>query len=62
MHPPFAEKGQPAPPVYPVYRRSWLFFYVVKTARTNGLNPFQYLKHLFEYLPNANIQRIGFLS
>ena len=30
---------------------------IIETAKANGLNPFQYLKYLFEHLPNADIQR-----
>ena len=30
---------------------------IIETAKANGLNPFQYLKCLFEHLPNADIKR-----
>ena len=30
---------------------------IIETAKANGLNPFQYLRYLFEHLPNADIQR-----
>lgn len=30
---------------------------IIETAKANGLNPFQYLRYLFEQLPNADIQR-----
>ncbi len=30
---------------------------IIETAKANGLNPFQYLKCLFEHLLNADIQR-----
>lgn len=30
---------------------------IIETAKANGLNPFQYLKYLFEHLPDADIQR-----
>ena len=30
---------------------------IIETANANGLNPFQYLKYLFEHLPNADIKR-----
>ena len=48
-------------------RKNWLFcntpngakasaviYSIVISALTNGLNPFQYLKYLFEQLPNSN--------
>lgn len=50
-------------------RKNWLFsntprgakasatiYSIVETAKENGLNPFGYLKHLFERLPNLDIQ------
>lgn len=50
-------------------RKNWLFsntakgakssatiYSVVETAKENGLNPFEYLKFLFERLPNIDIQ------
>uniref|UniRef100_UPI00240A8DF6 transposase domain-containing protein n=1 Tax=Gracilibacillus dipsosauri TaxID=178340 RepID=UPI00240A8DF6 len=49
-------------------RKNWLFsntakgakssaiiYSIVETAKENGLNPFQYLKYLFEELPNMNL-------
>ena len=30
---------------------------IIEAAKTNGLNPFQYLKYFFEHLPNADIQQ-----
>lgn len=49
-------------------RKNWLFsntpkgaassaiiYSIVETAKENGLNPFKYLKYLFDNLPNANI-------
>lgn len=51
-------------------RKNWVFsdspkgakasaavYSIIETAKANGLNPFQYLKYLFEHLPNADIQR-----
>ncbi|MGE9899312.1 IS66 family transposase [Mitsuokella multacida] len=51
-------------------RKNWLFsdspkgakasaavYSIIETAKANDLNPFQYLKYLFEHLPNADIQR-----
>src|SRR5690625_533967 len=48
-------------------RKNWMFsntakgaetsaiiYSVVETAKENGLNPFYYLKHLFEELPNMD--------
>jgi len=50
-------------------RKNWLFsntprgakasatiYSIVETAKENGLNPFAYLKYLFEQLPNVDIQ------
>jgi len=50
-------------------RKNWLFsntprgakasatiYSIVETAKENGLNPFTYLKYLFERLPNVDIQ------
>ncbi|MBS3937225.1 MAG: IS66 family transposase [Peptococcaceae bacterium] len=50
-------------------RKNWLFsntprgakasatiYSIVETAKENGLNPFAYLKYLFEKLPNVDIQ------
>ena len=55
---------------FTIGRKNWLFsdspkgakasadvYSIIETAKANGLNPFQYLKYLFEYLPNADIQR-----
>lgn len=48
--------------------RNWLFsntprgahasafiYSIIETAKENELNPFQYLKYLFEMLPNINV-------
>lgn len=50
-------------------RKAWLFsntargatssaiiYSVVETAKENGLNPFTYIKHLLEMLPNMGIE------
>jgi transposase len=50
-------------------RKNWLFantprgakasaiiYSIIETAKENGLNPFQYLIHLFEKLPNLDLQ------
>nr|WP_298465897.1 transposase domain-containing protein [uncultured Mitsuokella sp.] len=50
-------------------RKNWLFsdsskrakasaavYRIIETAKANGLNPFQYIKYLFEHIPNADIQ------
>ena len=50
-------------------RKNWLFantpkgakasatiYSIVESAKENGLNPFNYLKYLFEKLPNIDIQ------
>jgi len=50
-------------------RKNWLFsntpkgarasatiYSIVETAKENGLNPFEYLKYLFEKLPNVDIK------
>lgn len=55
---------------FTIGRKNWLFsdspkgakasaavYSIIETANANGLNPFQYLKYLFEHLPNADIQR-----
>nr|WP_270837356.1 transposase [Mitsuokella multacida] len=42
---------------FTIGRKNWLFSDSPKGAKANGLNPFQYLKYLFEHLPNADIQR-----
>jgi len=52
-----------------VGRKNWLFsntpkgarasatiYSIVETAKENGLNPFEYLKYLFEKLPNMDIE------
>jgi transposase len=31
---------------------------VIETAKENGLNPFEYLKYLFEQLPNIDTKNI----
>ena len=49
-------------------RKNWLFansprgakasatiYSIVETAKENGLNPFAYLQHLFEQLPNIDL-------
>lgn len=55
---------------FTIGRKNWLFsdspkgakastavYSIIETAKANGLNPFQYLKYLFEHLPNADIQQ-----
>ena len=55
---------------FTIGRKNWLFsdspkgakasaavYSIIETANVNGLNPFQYLKYLFEHLPNADIKR-----
>lgn len=55
---------------FTIGRKNWLFsdspkgakasaavYSIIETANANGLNPFQYLKYLFEHLPNADIKR-----
>ncbi len=55
---------------FTIGRKNWLFsdspkgakasaavYSIIETANANGLNPFQYLKYLFEHLTNADIQR-----
>ena len=55
---------------FTIGRKNWLFsdspkgakasaavYSIIENAKANGLNPFQYLKYLFEHLPNADIQR-----
>ena len=50
-------------------RKNWLFantprgarasatiYSIVETAKENGLNPFTYLKYLFEQLPNVDVK------
>jgi transposase len=37
-------------------RSSALIYSLVETAKENGLNPFTYLTHLFEQLPNINLK------
>lgn len=32
-----------------------LFYSIVETAKANGLNPYYYLRHLFEQLPNIDL-------
>jgi len=52
-----------------IRRKNWLFsntpkrarasatiYSIVETAKENGLNPFEYLKYLFEKLPNMDIE------
>ncbi len=36
-------------------RASAIIYSIVESAKENGLNPFMYLKHLFEQLPNVNV-------
>jgi transposase len=56
-------------------RKNWLFsntpkgaassaviYSIVETAKENGLNPFEYLKYLFDMLPNSDISDIGVLD
>ncbi len=55
---------------FTIGRKNWLFsdspkgakasaavYSIIETANANALNPFQYLRYLFEQLPNADIQR-----
>jgi len=37
-------------------KASATIYSIVETAKENGLNPFTYLKYLFERLPNVDIQ------
>jgi len=37
-------------------RASATIYSIVETAKENGLNPFEYLKYLFEKLPNMDIE------
>ncbi len=37
-------------------RSSAIIYSIVETAKENGLNPFEYLTHLFEALPNIDIE------
>ena len=52
---------------FAVGRKNWLFansqagakasanlYSLIQTAKANGLNPYEYLKHIFKELPNAN--------
>jgi transposase len=56
-------------------RKNWMFsntpkgaassaviYSIVETAKENGLNPFEYLKFLFEKLPNTDISDIEFID
>ena len=56
-------------------RKNWLFsntpkgaassaviYSIVETAKENGLNPFEYLKYLFDNLPNTDISDIKVLD
>jgi hypothetical protein len=56
-------------------RKAWLFantprgarasavtYSIVETAKENGLNPFLYLQHLFEQLPNIDANDEGALD
>lgn len=36
-------------------KASAIIYSIVKTAKENGLNPFNYFKYLFEELPNMDI-------
>lgn len=36
-------------------KSSAIIYSIVETAKENGLNPFNYLKYLFEKLPNMDI-------
>ena len=66
------DKGLAERPIrdFTIGRKNWLFsdspkgakasaavYSIIETAKANDLNPFQYLKYLFEHLPNADIQR-----
>ncbi|HHV41688.1 MAG TPA: transposase domain-containing protein [Clostridiaceae bacterium] len=37
-------------------KASAMIYSIVELAKENGLNPFNYLKYLFEKLPNIDIQ------
>ena len=54
--------------LFVIERKNWIFsntakgaksstiiYSIVETAKENGLNPFNYLKYLFEELPNINL-------
>jgi hypothetical protein len=56
-------------------RKNWLFsntpkgasssaviYSIIETAKENGLNPFEYLKYLFDNLPNINLKDINALD
>jgi len=56
-------------------RKNWLFsntpkgatssaviYSIVETAKENGLNPFEYLKYLFDNLPNSDVSDNGVLD
>lgn len=62
-------RGERSIKPYVIGRKNWIFsntprgakasatiYSVVETAKENGLNPFVYLKYLFEKLPNLDIQ------
>lgn len=42
-------------------RASSVIYSVIETAKENGLRPFEYLKYLFETLPNTTIGAIASL-
>src|SRR5699024_8467192 len=62
-------RGERSIKPFVIGRKNWLFsntakganasaiiYSVVETAKENGLNPFNYLKYLFEILPNMDIE------
>ncbi len=65
-------RGERSIKPFVIGRKNWIFsntprgakasatiYSIVETAKENGLNPFAYLKHLFEKLPNLDIQEPG---
>lgn len=57
--------------IYTIGRKNWLFsatpegasasanlYSLVETARANGLDPFEYLKNVFEKLPCADNEKL----
>jgi transposase len=43
-------------------RSSAIVYSIVETAKENGLNPFEYLKYLFEQLPNSDISDLAVID
>jgi transposase len=39
-------------------KASATIYSVIETAKENGLNPFEYLKYLFEQLPNLDTKHL----